>query len=65
MSGDRLLELLRGLTILLFVAAVLLPLGRTRQPWARRARWGAVLVFAIALLYAIGRSLLWAFGQDL
>jgi hypothetical protein len=63
-SEDRLLELLRGLTILLIVAAVLLRLSGVSRPWARRARWVAVAAFSAAMTYAAGVSLLWALGRS-
>ncbi len=60
MSGDRLLQLLLYLTILLFVGAGVLPLARSRYPWAKWARWGAIAVFSAAVLYAIVLTLRWA-----
>jgi hypothetical protein len=59
-SGDRLLQLLLYLTILLFVGAGVLPLARSRYPWAKWARWGAIAVFSAAVLYAIVLTLRWA-----
>jgi hypothetical protein len=59
-SGDRLLQLLLYLTILLFVGAGVLSLARSRYPWAKRARWGAIAVFSAAVLYAIVLTLRWA-----
>jgi hypothetical protein len=59
-SGDRLLQLLLYLTILLFVGAGVLSLARSRYPWAKWARWGAIAVFSAAVLYAIVLTLRWA-----
>ena len=50
MSGDHLLQVLLLLTILLFVSAGMLPLGRSRYPLAKWARWGAIVVFSAAVI---------------
>jgi hypothetical protein len=54
--GDRLLQVLLYLTILLFVSAGVLPLARSRYQWAR---WGAVGIFSAAALYALVLTLRW------
>jgi hypothetical protein len=59
-SGDRLLQVLLYLTILLFVGSGVLRLARSRYPWAKWARWGAIAVFSAAVLYAIVLTLRWA-----
>jgi hypothetical protein len=51
--GDRPLQILLYLTILLFFSAGLLPLARSRYPAAKWARWGAIAVFAAAVVYAL------------
>jgi len=63
MSGDRLLQLLLYLTILLFVSAGVLPLTRSRYAWARWARWGAIGVFSIAVTYALFLTLRWGLDR--
>lgn len=60
MSGDRLLQALLYLTILLFVSAGMLPLARSRYPLAKWARWGAIGVFSGAAIYALVLSVQWA-----
>lgn len=64
MSGDRLLQLLLLLTILLFVSAGVLPLGRSRYPLAKWARWGAIVVFSAAVIYALVLTLRWGLNRD-
>jgi hypothetical protein len=62
--GDRLLQLLLYLTILLFVGAGLLPLARSRYPWAKWARWGAIGIFSMAVIYALVLTLRWGLNRD-
>jgi len=61
--GDRPLQILLYLTILLFVSAGLLPLARSRYPVAKWARWGAIAVFAAAVVYALALTFGWALGR--
>jgi hypothetical protein len=51
-SDDRLIRILESLAILLFVSAGVLPLARGRYRWARWAKWGSIVVVAVAFLYA-------------
>jgi hypothetical protein len=61
-SDDRLIRLLESLAILLFVSAGVLPLARGRYPWARWAKWGSIIVVAVAFLYAAVLVLRWGAG---
>ena len=63
LSDDRLMRILQLLAVLLFVSVGALSFGRARHPWAKWARWGAVAVFSIAFLYALGMTLRWALGR--
>lgn len=63
MSGDRLLQVLLYLTILLFVSAGVLPLARSRYPWTKWARWGAIGIFSVAVIYALGLALRWGLDR--
>ena len=63
MPGDRPLQLLLYLTILLFVSAGVLPLAGSRYPVAKWARWGALAVFAAAVVYALALTFGWALGR--
>jgi hypothetical protein len=63
-SGDRLLQVLLYLTILLFVSAGMLPLARSRYPLAKWARWGAIVVFSAAVIYALILTLRWGLNRD-
>ena len=60
MPEDHVPQVLLYLTILLFVSAGVLPLARSRYPWAKWARWGAIGVFSIAALYALVLTVRWA-----
>jgi hypothetical protein len=63
-SGDRLLQVLLLSTILLFVSAGVLPLGRSRYPFAKWARWGAIVAFSAAVIYAVVLTLRWGLNRD-
>jgi len=63
MSKDQLMQVLQYLVIVLFLSAGLLPLARGRQSWAQRARWGAIAIFTIAVLYALFLTLRWVLGR--
>ena len=64
MSGGRLLQFLLLLTILLFVSAGVLPLGRSRYPLAKWARWGAIVIFSAAVIYALVLTLQWGLNRN-
>ena len=64
MSGDRLLQALLYLTILLFVSAGVLPLARSRYPLTKWARWGAIVIFSVAVIYALILTLRWALNRN-
>ena len=64
MSGDRLLQVLLLLTILLFVSAGVLPLARSRHPLAKWARWGAIGIFSAAVVYALIMTLRWGLNRN-
>jgi hypothetical protein len=63
LSDDRLMRILQLLAVLLFVSVGALSLGRASYSWVKWARWGAVAVFSIAFLYALGMTLRWALGK--
>jgi hypothetical protein len=63
-SGDRLLQVLLLLTVLLFVSAGVLPLGRSRYPLAKWARWGAIVSFSVAVICALILTLRWGLNRD-
>ena len=63
MSDDRLMQILVTLAILLFVSVAVLPLSRSRYPWARWAKWGAVAIFSVAVAYAVILTLCWVLGR--
>jgi hypothetical protein len=52
------------LTILLFVSAGLLPLARSRYPLAKWSRWGAIVIFSAAVVYALVLTLRWGLNRD-
>jgi hypothetical protein len=63
-SGDRLLQVLLYLTILLFVSAGMLPLARSRYPLAKWSRWGAIAIFSAAVIYALILTLRWGLNRN-
>ena len=63
MPGDRVLQALLLLTILLFISAGVLPLARSQYPWAKWARRGAIGAFSIAVLYALVLTVRWALNR--
>jgi hypothetical protein len=64
LSSDRLIRLLAGIAVLLFVSRAVLARGRGRHAWAKWAKWGAIAAFSAAFSYALGLTLLWAFGAS-
>jgi hypothetical protein len=50
--------------VLLFVGRAVLAPGRGRYAWAKWAKWGAIAAFSAAFIYALGLTLLWAFGAS-
>ena len=64
MAGDRFLQVPLLLTILLFVSSGVLPLGRSRYPLAKWSRWGAIVVFSAAVIYALILTLRWGLNRD-
>jgi hypothetical protein len=61
-SDDRWLRVLQYLAILLFVSAGVLPLARSRYPVAKWARRGSIVIFSVAVVYAVVLVLRWAFS---
>ena len=47
------MQVLQALAVLLFVSVGVLSLGRARYAWVKWARWGAIAVFAAAVVYAL------------
>jgi hypothetical protein len=62
MFDGRLLQALVYLALLLFVSAGVLPLARNQFRRAKWARWGSIVTFSIAFLYAFVLVLRWALG---
>ena len=62
MSDGRLIQFLQYLAILLFVGAGVLPLARSRHPWAKWAKWGSIGIFSVAVIYAIALVVVWELG---
>lgn len=63
LSDDRLMQILQALAVLLFVSVGTLALGRARPELVRWAKWGAIVIFSIAVVYALVLTLRWALGQ--
>jgi hypothetical protein len=60
LSGDRVLQFLSLLAVLLFVSYGVVPRGHRRHGWSRWVKWGSVAVFSAAILCARAMILLWA-----
>ncbi len=63
LSDDRLMQILQTLAVLLFVSVGALALGRARPAWVKWARWGAIVIFSAAVVYALILTLRWALDQ--
>jgi hypothetical protein len=63
LSDDRLLQILMSLAILLFVSVAVLPLSRSRYPWGKWAKWGSIVIFSIAVVYAVILTLRWGLDR--
>ena len=63
MSDDRLMQILQALAVLLFVSVGALSLGRARYAWVRWARWGSIVIFSMAAVYALILTLHWALDR--
>jgi hypothetical protein len=64
LSDGRLIQILQTAAVLLFLSVGVLSLARSRYPWAKWAKWGSVVMFSIAFLYALGITLRWAIGGE-
>jgi len=64
LSGDRLIRVLAAIAVLLFVSRGVLARGRGGYLLAKWAKWGAIIAFSAACLYALGATLLWALGAS-
>jgi membrane protein YdbS with pleckstrin-like domain len=65
LSDDRLMQILQALAVLLFVSVGALSLGRARYAWVKWARWGAIAVFSVAVVFALILTLRWALDRAL
>jgi hypothetical protein len=64
MSDDQLMLALQYLAILLFLSAGVLPLARSRYAWAKWAKWGAITIFSVAIVFALLLVVRWALGGN-
>jgi hypothetical protein len=62
-SDDRLMQILQTLAVLLFVSVGALALGRAGPAWVKWAKWGSIVIFATAVMYALVLTLRWALDQ--
>ncbi len=63
MPDDRLIRLLAAVAVLLFVGAVILPRTQRGYGLAKWTRCAAAAAFAVARLYALSLTVLWAIGR--
>jgi len=59
LSDDRLMQILQALAVLLFVSVAALSLGRARYAWVKWARWGSIVIFSMAVVFALILILRW------
>jgi membrane protein YdbS with pleckstrin-like domain len=64
LSEDRLMQILQALALLLFVSVGALSLGRAQYDWVKWARWGSVVIFSLAVVFALILTLRWALDRD-
>ena len=62
-SDDRLMQILQTLAVLLFVSVGALALGRAQSAWVKWAKRGSIVIFSIAVVYALVLTLRWALGR--
>ena len=62
-SDDRLMQILQTLAVLLFVSVGALALGRAGPTWVKWAKRGSIVIFSMAVVYALVLTLRWALGR--
>jgi hypothetical protein len=60
LSDDRLMQILQALAVLLFVSVGALSLGRARYAWVKWARRGSIVIFSLAVVFALVLTVRWA-----
>ena len=65
MSDDRLMQILQALAVLLFVSVGALSLGRARYDWVKWAGRGSIVIFSLAVVFALVLTVRWALGRAL
>ena len=63
MSEDRLMQVLQALAVLLFVSVGALLLGRARYNWVKWARRGSIVIFSLAVVFALVLTARWALDR--
>ena len=59
LSDDRLMQILQALAVLLFVSVGALSLGRARYNWVKWARRGSIVIFSLAVVFALVLTVRW------
>jgi hypothetical protein len=59
------MQVLQALAVLLFVSVGALSFGRARHAWVKWARWGSIVIFSVAVVYALILTLRWALIRTL
>ena len=54
------MQILQVLAVLLFVSVGGLSLGRARYAWVKWARLGSIVIFSVAVVFALILTLRWA-----
>ena len=63
LSDDRLMQVPQALAVVLFVRVGALSLGRARYTWVKWARWGSIVIFSMAVAFALVLTLRWALNR--
>jgi hypothetical protein len=54
------MQIIQSLAVLLFVSVGALAVGRARYAWVKWARWGSIVMFSAAALFALILTMRWA-----
>jgi hypothetical protein len=63
LSDDRLMQILQALAVLLFVSVGALSFGRARYNWVKWARRGSIVIFSLAVLFALVLTVRWTLDR--
>jgi hypothetical protein len=64
LSDDRVMQILVTLAILLFVSVGVTRVTPGRHSWVKWARCGSIVIFSIAVVYAVVLALRWGLDRS-